>query len=182
MNVLDAIALRRSVRAYAPEAVEPEEMEAIVRAGGLAPVFGRFHMTVIEDPRLLREVNDITLERMRRSGNGFLEKRAAEDGYAPLCGAPAMIVLSAPGGNDSNGFNMANVSCAAENMIVEATALGLGSCFVMGPMLAFEDAALAKKVQIPEGYVPLVGVLVGHPREALTENPRKRPDNVTYLR
>lgn len=80
MNVLDAIALRRSVRAYAPEAVEPEEMEAIVRAGGLAPVFGRFHMTVIEDPRLLREVNDITLERMRRSGNGFLEKRAAEEG------------------------------------------------------------------------------------------------------
>lgn len=157
-------------------------MEAIVRAGNLAPIFGKFHMTVIENPQLLQEINDITLDIMRHSGNEFLEKRAATEGYQPLYGAPSMIVLSAPNGNDSNGFNMANVSCAAENMIIEATELGLGSCFVMGPMIAFTNPELTKKTKVPEGYTPLVGVLVGYPLDDLTSNTRKLSDNVTYLK
>lgn len=182
MQVLNAIELRKSVRTYAPEPVEAEKMEAIIKAGNLAPVFGRFHITVIENQKLLQEINDITLDMMKHSGNEFLEKRAAEQGYRPLYGAPAMIVLSAPNGNDSNGFNMANVSCAAENMIIQATDLGLGTCFVMGPMIAFANPGLAKKIEIPEGYIPLVGVLAGYPLEGLTGSKRKTSGNVTYLR
>ena len=180
MKVLNAIALRKSVRIYAPKTVETEKMEVIIKAGNLAPVFGRFHMTVIENQQLLQEINDITLDMMKHSGNEFLEKRAATEGYNPLYGAPALIILSAPNGNDSNGFNMANVSCAAENMIIQATELGLGSCFVMGPMIAFANPELAKKVEIPEGYAPLVGVLVGYPSENLTKNARIVSNNVSY--
>lgn len=181
MQVLKAIELRKSVRTYAAKTVEKEKIEAIIKAGNLAPIFGRFHMTVIENPSLLQEINAVTLDMMKHSGNEFLEKRAATEGYQPLYGAPAMIVLSAPGGNDSNGFNMANVSCAAENMIIEATELGLGSCFVMGPMMAFTNPELAKKIEIPEGYVPLVGVLAGYPSEELTGNQRQPSNNVTLL-
>lgn len=181
MDVLSAIEKRNSVRAYEPTPVGKEALAAIVKAGNLAPVFGRFHVTVITDPELLRDVNDSALEMMRRSGDAFLEKRASTEGYEPLYGAPAMIVLSAPGGNDGNGFNMANVSCAAENMIVEATELGLGTCFVMGPMISFADSGMLKKAEIPEGYVPLVGVLAGYPVEGLANNARKDPGNVTYL-
>lgn len=182
MKLLKAIASRHSVRAYAPGAVEAEKLEAVVQAGNLAPVFGRLHITVIEDGQLLREINDVTLEMMRRSGDKFLEKRAASPGYAPLYGAPAMIVLSALNGNDSHGFNMANVSCAAENMIIEATELGLGTCFVMGPMMAFANPQLVEKCRIPAGHVPLVGVLLGHPQEGTANAPRNVPDNVTYLK
>lgn len=139
-------------------------------------------MTVIENPELLQEINDITLDMMKHSGNEFLEKRAAEEGYKPLYGAPVMIVLSAPNGNDSNGFNMANVSCAAENMIIEATALELGTCFVMGPMISFANPQLAKRLSIPEGYIPLVGVLAGYPQEPLTGSTRNSSNNITYLK
>ena len=181
MQVLNAIELRKSVRTYAPKTVETEKMEVITKAGNLAPVFGRFHMRVIENQQLLQEINDVTLD-MKHSGDEFLEKRAATAGYNPLYGAPALIILSAPNGNDSNGFNMANVSCAAENMIIQATELGLGSCFVMGPMIAFANPELAKKVEIPEGYTPLVGVLVGYPLEGLEGNKRNVSNNVTYLK
>ena len=182
MQILNAIYLRKSVRTYAPKTVETEKMEVIIKAGNLAPVFGRFHMTVIENQQLLQEINDITLDMMKHSGNEFLEKRAATEGYNPLYGASALIVLSAPKGNDSNGFNMANVSCAAENMIIQATELGLGSCFVMGPMIAFANPELAKKVEILEGYTPLVGVLIGYPLEGLKGNKRNISNNVTYLK
>ena len=182
MQLLNAIARRKSVRTYAPKTVETEKIEMMIKAGNLAPVFGRFHMTIIENQQLLQEVNDATLDMMKHSGDDFLEKRAAAEGYNPLYGAPVFIILSAPNGNDSNGFNMANVSCAAENMIIEATELGLGSCFVMGPMHVFANPDLAKKVKIPEGYAPLVGVLAGYPLQDLESNKRNIPDNVTYLK
>lgn len=118
MNLLHAIEIRKSVRAYTQTPVEKEKNEAIIRAGSLAPVFGQFHITVIENPGLLQEIGQVTLEMIKNSGDEFLEKRAASKGYNPLYGAPVMILLSAPGGNDSKGFNMANISCAAENMII----------------------------------------------------------------
>lgn len=182
MSELNAIKRRRSVRAYASKAVENEKIEIIVKAGNLAPVFGKIYITVVENSDFLKEINDVTLDMMKHSGNEFLEKRAASEGYAPLYGAPAIIILSAPNGNDGNGFNMANVSCAAENMITQATEFGLGTCFVMGPMISFANPELAKKIKIPDGYVPLVGVLVGYPLENLTDNTREKLNNVTYLK
>ena len=181
MNVWNAMTARTSVRAYTQEAVEPEKMEKIIQAGNLAPVFGQFHITVLEDPNLLQRIDQVTLDMMKQSGNEFLEKRAATEGYRPLYGAPVLIVLSAPGGNDSHGFNMANVSCAAENMILEAVELGLGTCFVMGPMMAFGDPELAQELCFPEGYIPLVDVLAGYPLEQPAGNSRKRTDNITRL-
>ncbi|HIY00500.1 MAG TPA: nitroreductase family protein [Candidatus Blautia faecipullorum] len=182
MNLLHAIEIRKSVRAYTQTPVEKEKTEAIIRAGSLAPVFGQFHITVIENPGLLQEIGQVTLEMMKNSGDEFLEKRAASKGYNPLYGAPVMILLSAPGGNDSKGFNMANISCAAENMIIQASDLGLGTCFVMGPTIAFSDPSLTKKIELPQGYIPLAGVLIGYPAESLTENKRKLTKNITYIR
>lgn len=182
MNLLKAIELRKSVRVYATKSVEEEKVEAIVKAGNLAPIFGQIHITVIENSNLLKEINDMTLNMMKNSGNDFLVKRASIEGYNPLYGAPVMIVLSAPNGNDSNGFNMANVSCSAENVLIEATDLELGSCFVMGAMMAFSNSNLLKKVGIPENYVPLCGVLIGYSGGVGFANEREKKDNVNYCK
>lgn len=48
MNILKAIEMRKSVRSYTEERIEEEKLKAMIRAGNLAPVFGRFHITVIE--------------------------------------------------------------------------------------------------------------------------------------
>ena len=181
MNILKAIEMRKSVRSYTEERIEEEKLKAMIRAGNLAPVFGRFHITVIENQDLLREINDITLDMMKHSGNGFMENQAAIEGYQPLYGAGVMFVLSVPGGNDEHGFQMANAACAAENMILAATELGLGSCFVMGPMMAFANPELAGRLGLPEGYVPLVGVLVGYALHGLKSNMRNESGNVTWL-
>ncbi len=87
MNVWNAMTARTSVRAYTQEAVEPEKMEKIIQAGNLAPVFGQFHITVLEDPNLLQRIDQVTLDIMKQSGNEFLEKRAATEETVP-CTAP----------------------------------------------------------------------------------------------
>ncbi|PJI06877.1 MULTISPECIES: nitroreductase family protein [Clostridium] len=182
MNLLKAIESRKSIRVYDTKAVEEEKIEAIVKAGNIAPIFGQIHITVIENPSLLKEVNDITLNMMKNSGNDFLIKRASTPGYNPLYGAPVMIVLSAPNRNDNNGFNMANVSCSAENMLIAATDFDLGSCFVMGPIMAFSSPDLLKKIDMPENYVPLCGVLLGYSSDDSFAHEREEKNNVTYCR
>lgn len=167
MNLLKAIELRRSVRTYTSKPVEAEKLESIVKAGNLAPIYGQIHITVIENQELLKQITNVTLDMMKNSDNEFLSKTASMEGYNPLYEAPVMIVLSALNGNDSYGFNMANVSCSAENMLIQATELDLGSCFVMSPTMAFSNPDIFKKSGIPEGYVPLCCALFGY---ANTEN------------
>ena len=124
MEIQQAIEIRRSIRAYGDRPVEREKLEAVLRAGNQAPIFGRLHMSVFAGPEQLQAVDAAAVAGMARSGVPFLENLAAQEGYHPLYGAAALVVLSAPGGLDEKGFNMANVSCAAENMLLAAAGLG----------------------------------------------------------
>ena len=180
MNVQQAIETRRSIRAYEARPVEREKLEAVLRTGNQAPIFGQFHMSVFVGPEQISAVDTAAVEGMAHSGVPFLEQLAAQEGFHPLYGAASLVVLSAPGGNDEKGFNMANVSCAAENMMLAATELGLGSCFLMGPMIAFSDPALRARLGLPEGYEPLIGVALGYAAGEHPTAPDRKNDNITW--
>ncbi len=182
MEIQQAIEIRRSIRAYGDRPVEREKLEAVLRAGNQAPIFGRLHMSVFAGPEQLQAVDAAAVAGMARSGVPFLENLAAQEGYHPLYGAAALVVLSAPGGLDEKGFNMANVSCAAENMLLAAAGLGLGSCFLMGPMAAFSDPALRARLELPGGYEPLVGVALGYAALERPVAPERTDAGITWCR
>ena len=171
MEIQQAIEIRRSIRAYGDRPVEREKLEAVLRAGNQAPIFGRLHMSVFAGPEQLQAVDAAAVAGM-----------AAQEGYHPLYGAAALVVLSAPGGLDEKGFNMANVSCAAENMLLAAAGLGLGSCFLMGPMAAFSDPALRARLELPGGYEPLVGVALGYAALERPVAPERTDAGITWCR
>ena len=157
MEIQQAIEIRRSIRAYGDRPVEREKLEAVLRAGNQAPIFGRLHMSVFAGPEQLQAVDAAAVAGMARSGVPFLENLAAQEGYHPLYGAAALVVLSAPGGLDEKGFNMANVSCAAENMLLAAAGLGLGSCFLMVKYMIFMKAKRCiKSYTIFPNYVYII--------------------------
>ena len=101
MEIQQAIELRRSIRAYGDRPVEREKLEAVLRAGNQAPIFGRLHMSVFAGPEQLQAVDAAAVAGMARSGVPFLENLAAQEGYHPLYGAagPAGAArgLRAPG-------------------------------------------------------------------------------------
>ena len=169
MEIQQAIEIRRSIRAYGDRPVEREKLEAVLRAGNQAPIFGRLHMSVFAGPEQLQAVDAAAVAGMARSGVPFLENLAAQEGYHPLYGAAALVVLSAPGGLDEKGFNMANVSCAAENML-------------MGPMAAFSDPALRARLELPGGYEPLVGVALGYAALERPVAPERTDAGITWCR
>lgn len=78
------------------------------------------------------------------------------------------------------GFNLANVSCAAENMILAATDLRVGSRFMMGPVMALSEDPIRSALQLPEGYVPLVIVALGY-ADIVFEERNKDFQNISYI-
>lgn len=180
MTALKTIKTRKSPEAFLSAPVDRETLQTILEAGAYAPIFGRIHFTLIENGDLLRQIDETAVEMMKCSENEFARKVASTPGYLALRNASAAVVLSAPGGNDANGFNMANVSCAAENMLLAATQLGVGSRFVMGPIMALSRESIKSALQLPQDYSPLVMVLLGHV-DSLGEERSREVKNINYV-
>jgi nitroreductase len=171
MDALEAISKRKSVRSYKKEQITDEELEALVEAGMSGPGGGAVHFTVLQNADLIQEINNIT-KNLMLNGSGFAKERASLPGYEPVYGAPTLILLSAP---DQGG--LANCACAAENILIAATALGLGSCFLMSVKGAFAGdvtPALLTNCGVPAGNVVCCAVIAGYQDgEAFTSANRK---------
>jgi len=162
MNVSEAIAKRKSVRAYEDKPIPADVLKKIVEAGQWAPNFGPFQISVIQNAGLRQRINDRTLDAMAHSGNAFAQQRASLPGYQPLYGAPVLILLSAPA---DALFGAANTALAAENMLLEATGLGLGSCYLASPTRALNGESnpdLVREAGVPKGYTVQCAVIVGY--------------------
>ena len=178
MDVMQALEERRSVRWYKDQPVEREKLDQIVRMGNKAPISGEIHLSVIQNRDLLKRINDTVANAMRNSDNEFMKSRISIPGYEPLYAAPVLIVVSGPVGGRGNG---ANGPCSVMNMITAATGLGLGSCYVMSPMMVLGQEEFRREAGIPEGYEPIVGVLVGYKEGDRFSRERLMPDNVNYV-
>jgi nitroreductase len=95
-----------------------------------------------------------------------------------------LILLSAPA---DAPFGAVNTALAAENMLLEATGLGLGSCYLVSPTRALNgenDQDLAREAGVPKGYAVQCAVIAGY---AAAENKyslgeRKKRGDVNYVK
>ena len=183
MNISEAIAKRKSVRAYLDKPVVDDDLERIVEAGRWAPNSGPFQISVIRNAGLRQQINDRTLDAMVHSDNEFLQQRASLPGYQPIYGAPVLILLSGPA---DAPHSMRNTALAAENMLLEATGLGLGSCYLVSPTLALNgenNRDLAQEAGIADGYALQCAVIVGYAaaKDEFTVGERIRKGSVNYV-
>lgn len=182
MDVSEAIAERKSIRAYQDKPVDGKDLEKIIEAGRWAPNAGEFQMSVVRNPELLQKINDRTHKAMLNSGVEFLQERASLPGYQPLYGAPVLILLTAP----DNPNSPLNVAAAAENMLLQATESGLGSCFLASTKLGIngeENRDLAREAKIPENHSLQCAVIVGHAaaENKFSPSERTKRGSVTYI-
>lgn len=179
MDALEAIMKRKSVRSYKKEQITDKDLEAILEAGKSGPGGGAYHLSVIQKPALLQKINDAT-KAVMLAGTGFMKERASLPGYEPVYGAPTLILLSA---GDPNGI--ANTSCCAENMLVAATALGLGSCYLMSVRGAFSGEngiELMRECGIPEGNQVNCAVIIGYQDGEAFKSTAPKVRTVNYVR
>lgn len=183
MNISDAIATRRSVRTYQQKPVPADALAQIIEAGRWAPNAGPFHISVVRNAQVQQRINECTIHAMLASGDAFLIEKASIPGGKPLYGAPVFILISGPGENPLKAFN---ASLSAENMLLQATGLGLGTCFMLCPTLALNDEnnrELRSAAGVPDGYVPQCCLVVGYAQEEnlSAAEERTRRGSVTYV-
>ena len=141
VDVLDAFARRRSVRKYTGEAIPQELLDRVLEAG-LRSESGRgrrpWEFVVVRDRAMLDR-----LAQCREHGSSMLE------------GADAAIVVVADA--DVSDTWVEDCSIAMANMHLEASACGLGSCWIQGRMRTAADGRttqefVADALGIPDGY------------------------------
>ncbi len=168
MEFLELIKRRYSVRAYKPDLVEEEKLQQILEAARLAPTAANrqpFQLIVIRTAG--REAE------LRRVYNRawFVQ--------APLVLCACAIPAEGWARMDSKPYTDVDVAIAMDHLILAATDLGLGTCWIA----AFDPAAAREVLALPEGVEPIVFTPLGYPADHSTRKERKPlSDLVRYER
>ena len=182
---------RRSVRRFADTPVARELICRIVEAGTWAPSAGNrqhWEFTVVVSEQIRRQMTDAVRERWTRllesaaAGDVISEIREYSGNFAWFSTAPVVIVVSARSPDaflnhwlgdaavDVAG-STTSAAMAAQNLMLAAHGLGLGTCCLTGPLAAQED--LKRLVGLGKRQSLVCLVALGYPAERPAERPRK---------
>jgi nitroreductase len=156
-SVIETMLNRKSIRRYRDESPSDEVIESIVRAGQQAPFASQLYSVLLS----------------RKKGNPFgapllfticldvhkLELIMARRNWRFVTNDMDVLILG-----------IQDAALMAENMVIAAESLGLGTCFLgAAPHMADQ---IAEKYGLPERVFPLVQLVMGYPAEDSAPRPR----------
>ncbi|MEM2703744.1 MAG: nitroreductase family protein [Candidatus Bathyarchaeia archaeon] len=144
MDVFEAIQRRHSVRAYEPTPVPREILGKVLEAARLAPSAGNiqpWHFIVVTDA----------------------EKRGklAKAPFAGFLREAPVVIVGCGNQRASLRWFMVDVAIAMQNMVLAATAEGLGTCWVG----SFNEEEVKEILKIPDDYRVVALLALGYPRK-----------------
>ncbi len=201
MDLFEAIKHRRSVRSFTEEPVNEVDLKLILDAANWAPSARNqqpWRFIVIKDKKILFNMADAVNKKL-----DIIEKKAQEDKNdkllkkssryrgpftffksAPLTIAVVMAEyegtgLAAKVGVDASKFSssLQSVSAAIQNFLLATHALGYGSCWMTGPLIAEPEISDILKVKKEEQLVALLPL--GKYSLPPKAKPRKTVEQVT---
>jgi nitroreductase len=182
-DIVKNILERRSIRKYKPEQINREDLDIILEAGLYAPCAGGRQGVIMvacqnrEINTELGEINRSFFHGRMSTATAYISKEQPSIADDPkinngLYGAPTVIILFG-----ARNFLYATPDCcvAAENIMLAAHSLGIGSCMVMRAEDTFENEfgkRLQKEWGVDESYQAKAFVILGY---AATEPPKTKP-------
>ena len=179
---------QRAYRELMPDPVPEALIEQILKAGTHAPSAVNkqpWHFVVVQDAGVRQKISEGASEAWHayaktqvQDPNDPLYKAAERWATRGLMQAPVIIVVC--GDTRVMPFEEMGSSIfpAAQNILLAASALGLGSLMASLPIFA-PDGAFANALNLPEYIVPLATLPLGYPVKALGKPRRKPVESVT---
>jgi nitroreductase len=183
-ETIEVIKRRRSIRKFKPEQIPDHLLQEILECALLAPNARnqqKWHFTVIQNREVLNKMVNIMKENMMNSGIAFLAERAKEPNFNPFWNAPTVILITA---DKTARFAEIDCALAAENILIAAESLGLGSIIMTSTEFLFASEKgneLKKELGVPEGYEHVCVVALGYKDENPPPKPRRK-DVINYIR
>lgn len=169
MDILEQIKERRSIRSYLNQPIEKEKLLKVLEAGRWAPSSGNiqnWRFVVVEE-----EETRIKLSRAAYSQDFIAE--------APIIVVVCSLTDRIERRYDKRGrelYSIQNTSAAVENMMLEAHALGLATCWIG----AFQEDRVKTILNIPEEVDVHALLPLGYPAEK-TSSTRRDLNYLVYF-
>lgn len=185
VTVMEAIFQRRAVRAYSPRLVDEEAVRKLLLAAVQAPSAMNqqpWGFAVFRGHKRLRELSGrAKLHLVATYPTSFeLHPRSAlyeDPSYDLFHGANTLIVIYSMSGR----LHPSEDCClAAENLMLAAYGLGLGSCPVGFVRPWFDLVETKRELDIPEHYHAVFPVVVGYPAHDTPAPAREEPQIVAW--
>ncbi len=155
--IIDAMLNRKSIRSYTEVMPSDETLETIVRAGQQAPFayqLGSLLLSRNQEKNPFHAPWLFTICVDLHRFECIMQRR----GWQTASNDLSLMVLG-----------IQDAALMAENMVMAAESLGLGSCFLGA--FPYYAADIIKEYQLPPRVFPLVGLTMGYP----ASNPPPRP-------
>ena len=170
-EVLNTIKARRAVRAYKPDAIRTELLDAVLEAGTYAPTGGGHQSPVIiavTSEKYRKEIAKMNADVMGSTND-------------PYYGAPVIILVLADGAVSTF---VEDGSCVLENMMLAAASLGLGSVWVHREREIFDSEkgkAILREWGLPETLRGVGSIALGYPATAPDEAAKRKADYIVRV-
>ena len=159
LELITAIKGRRAVRRFREEPISLEHLKKILEAGIWAPSGSN-----IQAWEFILVTDKENIEKIKLISPGLFDN------------PQALIVLcinkkrAEKGGRLGENTALMDISMAAQNMMLLAYSLGIGSC----PVVSFNKTAIRELLNIPEHVDPVLILSFGYPK-FWPKAPRRRP-------
>ncbi|MEM2896950.1 MAG: nitroreductase family protein [Candidatus Bathyarchaeia archaeon] len=182
-ETIRVIKSRRSIRKFKMDQIPDSILQEILECALLAPNAQnqqKWHFTVIQNRDILNRMASVLKENMMNSSIEFLVKRAKDPEFNPFGNAPTVILITA---DKKARFVEIDCAAAAENILIAAESLGIGSHIMTSTELLFASERgkeLKKELSVPSRYEHICAIALGYKDEDPSAKPRKR-DVINYI-
>ncbi len=180
MNVKDAIFGRRSVRAYDAEQIGRPTLNVLLEAAVRAPTAMHaepWQFVIVQDTKLLKRISDLAKVSFAAEATRLHSQRASlsvftQPDFNVFYDAPSLIVICA---KSAGQFAVADCWLAAQNLMLAAHAMGLGSCVIGSAATALNVMEIKDQLGIPTDTTAIAPIIVGKPRGESHPSARNEP-------
>jgi len=187
MSVMDAIAARRSVRSYGPERLDRTTVCRLLEAAVRAPTAVHaepWAFAIVQDVDTLRRLSDrakpLFVEAAQRAhldrGGHALDVFTSPE-FNVFYDASTLIVICA---KPAGPFVVADCWLAAANLMLAASAMGLGTCVIGSAVPALNTRDVKADIGIPAEFSAIAPIIAGVPRGVTPPTTRKAPHVLTW--
>lgn len=187
LGTIDAINQRCSVRAYSPEKIDRNTIQILLEAAVRAPTAIHeepWAFSIIQDIDALNRLSDLAkpifLSEMQRSHldrGGHTLSHFASPEFNIFYNASTLVVIC---GKSTARFAAADCWLAAENLMLAACALGLGTCVIGSAVSALNNPELKTEFGIPRSMTAIAPIVVGRPDSPAKPGTRKAPQILSW--
>ena len=181
--VLEAIKSRRAVRSFEEKPISEPDIQILLEAATYAPTainIQPWKFVIITNKSEMKKLSDIakpalllTLPDVGDEGIMGLKQRLSSPQYNIFYNAPLLVIVAGA----KTPFAVNDCSMAAQNMMLAAYSIGLGSCWIGTAVPATNQPKIKAELGIPEDQEVYAALIFGYPK-GQPKTHRKNPPQI----